>query len=140
MTMKIRKAIALFMVFVLLSLTVFADEFNPLIYQYHNPDITIEFTVPLNVSSERQQQIADEIAGIEPSLISGSSGLSPDNIICTLFGHDLSTTTVTATHHKAKKYNPRCLVELYHVTACSRCNYTDAELVTSVFIVCCPED
>ena len=138
--MKTSRAIVLLVVMSVLTLTIFADEFNPLVYQYHNPEVTVEFEETLNVSPERQQQIADDIAGINSSSMSGSIPASPDNIICTIFGHNLSTTTVTATHHKVHVYNPRCLVELYHVTACSRCNYTDAELVTSVFIVCCPED
>jgi hypothetical protein len=138
--MRIAKALITIALLSAFSLTIFADEFNPLVYHYQNPEITIVFTESLNVSSERQQQIADEIAGIDTTIISGSNSASPDNIICTLFGHDLSTTTVTATHHKVHVHNPRCLVELYHVTACSRCNYTDPELVGSVFIVCCPED
>lgn len=124
----------------MLTSAIFADENNTPVYQYSNPEVTVEFAEPLNVTAERQQQIADEIAGVNFSFISGSIGESPDNIICTLFGHDLSTTTVTATHHKVLVHEPRCLVEIYDVTACSRCNYTDAELVGSVFICCCPED
>jgi len=138
--MKAVKILTLFVLISVLALITYADEVNSLVYQYHNPEVTVEFAEPLNVSSERQQQIADEIAGVNSSTISGSNTTLPDNIICTLFGHDLSTSTVTATHHKVLPHNPRCLVEIYHVTACSRCNYTDAELVGSVFIVCCPED
>jgi len=123
----------------LFTLSIYADELNLLVYQYYNPDITVEFTDSLNVSAERQQQIADEIAGIDSSFISGSNTASPENIICTLFGHNLSETTVTATHHKVHVHEPRCLVEIYDVTACSRCDYTEAELVGSVFICCCPE-
>jgi len=138
--MKAVKAIIIFVVLSVLTLTIFADEFTPLVYQYYTPEVTVEFAEGLNVSPERQQQIADDIAGISSSPMSGSPAMSPDNIICTIFGHDLSTTTVTATHHKVHVYNPRCLVEVYHVSACSRCNYTDAELVGSVYVFCCPED
>jgi len=138
--MKTIKGLILFILLGLLTLTVFADDGNQLVYQYHNPDITIEFEEPLNVSEERQQEIADEIAGIGSCVISDSNVLSPNNIICTIIGHNLSTTTVTATHHKVHVYDPRCLLEIYHVSACSRCNYTDSELVSSVFIVCCPVD
>lgn len=138
--MKITKALIATLLVGILTLTVFADGFNPLVYQYHNPEITVEFAELLDVSADRHQQIADEIAGVNSSFISGSIGESPDNIICTIFGHNLSTTTVTATHHKVHVYNPRCLVEIYDVTACSRCNYTDAELVGSLYIFCCPED
>lgn len=136
------KAVKLFLLIVLssvLALTTFADGLDPLVYQYYNPEVTVEFSEHLNVSAERQKEIADAIAGVHSPSIP-NNGVSPDNIICTLFGHDLSTTAVTATHHKVHVHNPRCLVELYHVTACSRCNYTDAELVTSVFVFCCPEE
>ena len=138
--MRIVKTIALFLALSVLTLTIFADDLNPLVYQYHDPEVTVEFSESLNISMERQQHIADDIAGISSSSISNPPQILPDNIICTLFGHDLSTTTVTATHHKAKVYNPRCLVEVYHVSACSRCNYSDMEMVGSVYIFCCPED
>lgn len=138
--MKIAKVLTIFVLLNVMMLSIFADEMKPLVYQYQNPEVTVEFAEPLDVSAERQQQIADEIAGVNSSFVSGPTGESPDNIICTILGHNLSTSTVTATHHKAKQHNPRCLVEIYDVTACSRCNYTNSELVGSVFIVCCPED
>jgi len=138
--MKTPRVIALLVVMSVFALTIFADEFDTLVYQYHDPEVTVEFAEALNITAERQRQIADNIAGINYSSSSIPAPTLPDNIICTLFGHDLSTTTVTATHHKVHVYNPRCLVEIYHVTACSRCNYTDSELITSVYVFCCPED
>jgi len=139
-SMKKIKTIVLVCVTICLALTVYADEFNPLVFQYSNPEVTVVFSEALNVSAERHQEIAYEIAGVPKSTIVDTNVMTPDNIICTLFGHDLSTTTVTATHHKVRVYSPRCLVELYHVTACSRCSYTDPVLVNSFHMVCCPED
>jgi len=138
--MKTLKTIALFCLLCFFTLSAFADEINTLVYQYYNPEVTVTFEEPLDVSAERQQQIADNISGVNSSNIVEINGESPDNIICTLFGHKLSTTTVTATHHKVHVHSPRCLMEVYDVTACSRCDYTDAELVGSFFVVCCPED
>jgi len=138
--MKTIKVLILFAFLSVLTLAVFADGINPLVYEYHNPDITVEFSEPLNVTVERQQQIADNIAGVGPSFIPGSNNELPENIICSLFGHDLSTTTVTATHHKVLVHSPRCLVKMYYVTACSRCDYSNVEEAGSFFIVCCPED
>ena len=138
--MKKIKLLTLCLLISTLTVTIFADENNPLVYQYYDPEITVEFAESLNVSSERQQQIADKIAYIDSSFIPGPESDSLNNIICTLFGHDLSTTTVTATHHKVHVYNPRCLLEIYYVSACSRCNYTNAELAGSAYIVCCPVD
>jgi hypothetical protein len=139
------KAIRLLLIGILIifiSFSVFADEINPLVYQYTNPEITIVFSDPLQVSSERQQEIADSIACVNSNnTLYESPSDSPDNIICTLFGHDIAPqSTVTATHHKVDKYNPRCLMEVYHVTYCKRCDYTVSELVSSFYIVCCPED
>lgn len=138
--MKVIRTIYILIISSVLTLSIFADGINPLVYQYYHPEVTVEFEETLNISAERQQIIADNIAGITSSAMSDPAMASPDNIICTIFGHDLSTSTVTATHHKVHVHEPRCLMELYHVTACSRCNYTDAELIGSAFICCCPED
>lgn len=124
-----------------LMLSVYADGLNPLVYQYTNPDITVEFSEPLNVSAERQQSIADKIAGIESNSLISPGGDSPDNILCTLFGHKLSDpVTVTATHHKVNQYQPRCQMDVYDVVYCTRCDYTDTQFVHSIYVFCCPED
>jgi len=139
--MKFLRIALLIFLFNMLIFAVFADGINPLIYQYTNPDVTVEFSEPLEVSSERQREIADTIAGISLNTMQTPISNSPDNIICTLFGHDIAPqSTVTATHHKAKVYNPRCLMEVYHVTYCKRCDYTVSELVNDFYILCCPED
>ena len=139
--MKIFRFILILLIPSILIIAVFADEFSPLTYQYQNPEITISFTEPLQVSAERQQQIANEIAGVNSNYSMIPVVASPANIICTLFGHDIAPqSTVTATHHKVRQYNPRCLMEVYHVTYCKRCDYTVSELVNDFYIVCCPED
>lgn len=131
--------------FVILSafliLSVFADDINPLVYYYEDPEVTVTFSEPLSTSEARQHEIADTIAGITSNTIIDPANASPDNIICILFGHDIApTATVTATHHKVYKYNPRCLMEVYHITYCTRCDYTVENLESSFYIVCCPED
>lgn len=124
-----------------LMLSVFADELNPLVYQYSNPDRTVEFSEPLNVSYDRQQSIADEIAGIHTNSMVDPEIASPNNLICTIFGHNITgPVTVTATYHKVNPYEPRCRMEIYHITYCTRCDYTDKELIGSTYIFCCPDD
>ena len=138
--MKNSKIVCFIVVLILLGITVCADGYIPLVYQYIDPEVTVVFSEPLD-STKRQQNIADEIAGIEHNPLIEPGNESPDNIICTLFGHNLSPeVTVTATHHKVNKYNPRCLMEIYHVTYCTRCDYTVSTLEDSFFILCCPED
>ena len=139
--MKIIKFSMLLLVAVILILSVQADGLNQLVYQYYNPEITVVFSEPLGVSPERQQEIADNIAGVSSNTIIDPNIASPDNIICTLFGHNLSPqVTVTATHHKVSQYNPRCLMEIHHIRYCQRCDYTEDSLEGTIYIVCCPED
>jgi len=139
--MKTLKFIVSIAVISLLALVVFADGYNPLTYQYTNPEITLVFSESLEVTPERQQAIADKLAGVSTNNLISPEIDTPNNIICTIFGHDIAPqATVTATHHKVNKYNPRCLMEVYHVTYCKRCDYTVSELDNDFFIVCCPED
>ncbi len=58
-------------------------------------------------------------------------------LMCTLFGHKLESSVVTAITHKAKATSPRCLQETYNVEACTRCDYTNPILLGSTYIVCC---
>lgn len=138
------KTIKLFLFIFLLSFLIViahADEFNPLIFQYTNPEVTVRFMENLEMSAEKQQEIADKLAGVQQNGFINPEVASPDNIICILFGHDLAPeATVTVTHHKVSKYNPRCYLELYHVTYCNRCDYTVEELHSSSYVICCPED
>jgi hypothetical protein len=137
---NIRRCLFVFL-FCLIVSTVYADEGNPTVYQYENPEVTVIFSEPLAMSAERQHEIADDIAGVSSTTITNPSLASPDNIICTLFGHNLApTVTVTATHHKVNPHVPRCLMEVYHVTYCTRCDYAVKELDNSFYIFCCPED
>jgi hypothetical protein len=139
--MKTYRLLLFALISVLLILSVHAAKSDLLIYQYTNPEVTVSFSEPLEVSAERQQVIADEIAGITSNTNPLNESYMPNNLICTLFGHDIAPqTTVTATHHKVDKYNPRCLMEVYHVTYCKRCDYAVEELVNDFFIFCCPED
>jgi hypothetical protein len=139
--MKTIKVLLVIALLSFLTFTVYADELRPLIYQYTNPEITVYFSEPLEVSAERQQEIANQIAGIPSNTFYSPGTNFPNNIICTLFGHDIAPEgTVTATHHKVNKYNPRCSMQVYHVTYCKRCDYAVAELDNEFLIVCCPED
>jgi len=139
--MKAFRLLLIILITSFLIIAIFADEFTPLTYQYQNPDITISFNEPLQVSADRQQEIANAIAGVGQEDLSTPVVDHQANIICTLFGHDIAPqSTVTATHHKVRQYNPRCLMEVYHVLYCKRCDYAVSELVNDFYIVCCPED
>ena len=58
-------------------------------------------------------------------------------LTCTLFGHKIETTSVTAVKHKVLATAPRCRREIYDVDNCTRCDYTKSTLKTSSYIDCC---
>lgn len=59
------------------------------------------------------------------------------NVICTLFGHKLETSTASTVTHKARTTAPRCLKKTYTVESCTRCDYSTKTLKNSQYISCC---
>lgn len=123
-----------------MSFAVSADENTQLVYEYYFPHVTVTFEDTLGVSNDMRQEIADSIylSVVEDGALGGEA--EPNNLICTLFGHNLTTNTVTATYHKVREHAPRCRVEVYHVSICSRCNYSEKELANTFYTFCCPEE
>ena len=64
-------------------------------------------------------------------------GAAAYGLTCTLFGHKIESSVVTAVTHKAKATDPRCLEETFNVETCSRCDYTNKTLISSYYISCC---
>ena len=64
-------------------------------------------------------------------------GATAYGLICTLFGHKIESSVVTAVTHKVNSTDPRCLRETYNVETCSRCDYTNKTMISSAYIVCC---
>ncbi len=64
-------------------------------------------------------------------------GATTYGLTCTLFGHKIETTSVTAITHKVLSTSPRCRREIYDVDNCTRCDYNKSTLITSSYIVCC---
>ncbi len=87
-----------------------------------------------SISEEKKVVIANALLGTEESEIMTA------NIWCDLFGHDYKYTTANVVKHKAKIYAPRCKKLVYDVTYCEDCDYTDATLISTIYIECCPED
>ena len=136
--MKIFRAIISFIIITMfVTLTIFASETQNYVFEYEIPEITVSFDEGTVFSEEERQEIADSFAGIISDLESLNA---PNNIICSIFGHNLSTGEVSVLRHKVTHRAPRCRLEIYDVTACSRCDYTEQVLVTSSYIFCCPEE
>ncbi len=67
----------------------------------------------------------------------GDDGAVAYGLTCTLFGHKLESSYITATTHKVRATDPRCLLETYFTEVCTRCDYTNSNLVSSSYITCC---
>lgn len=66
-----------------------------------------------------------------------NDGTAAYGLTCTLLGHKLESSYVTAITHKAKATSPRCLRETFNMEVCTRCDYTNPILIDSSYIVCC---
>lgn len=58
-------------------------------------------------------------------------------LTCTLFGHKLEYGTTSAITHKVSSTAPRCLKETFDYEVCTRCDYSNYELLGSEYIFCC---
>ncbi len=58
-------------------------------------------------------------------------------LTCTLFGHKIESSVVVAVTHKVNATDPRCLEKRYNAETCSRCDYTNSTLLSSIYISCC---
>ena len=135
--MKYTKIFALFVLFILFTCAISAEEKHGNSYEYPMLDVTVQFEIDSPISVAKQETIAARLAGVA-TLHNNNDNIN--NIICTLFGHNLSTSTVTVTRHRVSAHDPRCLLEFYDVESCSRCDYGVETFITSTFISCHPED
>ena len=137
--MKFMKKLTLIIsVMMLLSSLSYASSGVNNVFQYYEPDITAEFDEGNELDEITKEKIADHLAGI--ITMGQIDDVTPDNILCTLFGHQTSQSAVTVTRHKVYIHAPRCRKDFYEVTSCSRCDYTVEELLGSACIDCHPED
>lgn len=86
-----------------------------------------------SIFTEEEKQI------IEASFLENGDGnpTTPYGVMCTLFGHDYKTETITIIRHKVYANAPRCVKELYDTKICSRCSDTNSTLIDSWTIDCC---
>lgn len=134
----IKKLVVVLVICVLLTISVFATQTDQQkVFEYVDPETTVVFEDETDFTEAQMQKMADSLVGIHNS---DDEESSPRNLICTIIGHDLSSGRVSVTKHKVTIWNPRCLVSIYDVTACSRCDYAETVLISSFHIFCCPEN
>ncbi len=134
--MKIRKVISLIiMLCVLLSLPCTAEMNGRTRIEYEEEKISVIFPSESTLTESEKQELADR-------LVYGTQELEimPASILCSLFGHDISTNQVVAIHHKVRSTSPRCYKEYITVETCSRCDYENSTVTSHNYIYCCPVD
>lgn len=129
--MKLKKTLclvfALIFAFSAFQIFSFADE----ACSHSSNEITV--AVPDYASAEVKAKILAHFCDD----CNSDSAAQTRGLTCTLFGHDLDTGTTTTTTHKVNATSPRCLKETYSYEICSRCEYENYTLISSVHIVCC---
>ncbi|MBE6814692.1 MAG: hypothetical protein E7522_04480 [Ruminococcaceae bacterium] len=94
----------------------------------------VEIIINNEVSEETKEKIERYFATGEPAT---DTGASTYGLTCTLFGHKIEGTIVTAVTHKVRATSPRCKKDTYNYEACTRCDYETSQLIDTEYIVCC---
>ncbi len=128
-----KKIIALIMVvvslFSVMSISAYAEEVDETTVTVTVNEI--EFIFDANTSEEYRNKI------IAHYFDENDEDVAKYGLMCTLFGHKLESSVITTITHKAKATAPRCLRETYDTEACTRCDYTYADLISASYIDCC---
>lgn len=94
----------------------------------------IEIIINDEISEETKAKIERYFASGEPTT---DTGASTYGLTCTLFGHKTESSIVETITHKVSSTSPRCLEKTYSYEACTRCDYENSQLISSMYIVCC---
>ncbi len=128
-----KKIIALIMVvvslFSVLSISVYAEDASE--NTVTDTVNEIEFIFDANTSEEYRNNF------IAHYFNENDEDVATYGLMCTLFGHKLESSIITAITHKVRTTSPRCLRETYDTEACTRCDYTNATLIDTAYIGCC---
>lgn len=98
-----------------------------------NENNNLEIIIHDEVSEETRAKIERDFANGEPA----EDNTTIYGLTCTLFGHDIKISSVSTINHKVRATSPRCLEKTYKYEECTRCDYTNATLISSMYIVCC---
>lgn len=134
--MKIAKTMLAIICCIAFSLSFSANVISESEIYYQEEDLTVFFEDNSALSAEQKQFIADKIVSGESIIDDGSTTYS----LCWLTGHDIITEAVFAVEHKVSETNPRCKKDTYSVESCTKCDHMEYELVSTMMILCCPEE
>lgn len=102
------------------------------IYTYDFGSVTVIFDENDTWDAKTREIIAERLAGGE-----ADDGIATCNLICSLFGHDYETKSVTTITHCARAEQPRCLKEIFDLSLCSRCEDQQVTRVAYWYTTCC---
>ena len=134
--MKIRYIISICILCFIFSINCLANVSSENVFEYEDGKITVTFSENCSLSSEEKEHIAATLVYGESST---GTTVQPRSW-CWLTGHDYIYNSVSAITHKVYASAPRCVEDLYTVTTCSKCDYEEIELLSTLNIYCCPEE
>ena len=104
-------------------------------YTYTIDNTTVIFDADTVFTLQEQQYIADLL------VYGDSSDAQIYALLCVISGHAYgqgeSITTIT---HKVYDTDPRCFMERFIISQCTRCEHYQTESLGGHYISCCPED
>lgn len=122
----------------ILQIICFAVSDEGTTFYYENEKEITVFGNTLNYSQKKE--IADYFAydNLSTCHIHNENNISA-SILCTLFGHQLTTTHVREISHNVYSESPKCVQSEYECTYCTRssCDYIENRLIYSVRISTC---
>ena len=124
---KIIICLAALILISVMSISAFAATGDTYTYEFGNKTVVFNSDTMFN-ELERVQ--------IAQSLADNTTAPSTCGILC-LFGHDYETETVFTVTHCVYDTQPRCKEEQFEIKQCTRCDYTESELISSAYIFCC---
>lgn len=123
-----------------LTLAVFcsaSSEDKSTFYYDNGKEITV---INDSLSYPEKKLIADYYAyGLESTFPNRGETQINASILCTLFGHDLTTTYVSEVIHNVYTTSPKCVSNEYEFNYCTRssCDYIESHQTSSIRISTC---
>lgn len=104
-------------------------------YVVDGEECTVDFTGS-SLDDAKRQLVAESILGIRED-----DGDTTYGLMCNLFGHKKASETRTVYRHQMSVTEPRCAIETWEITTCTRCDYLEQTMITRQYIYnCCPEE
>ena len=133
--MKIAKIMLAIICCIAFSLSFSANTIIESEFHYQEEGITVIFDSDSALSFEQKKFIADKIV-LGETIEDGLSTYS----LCWLTGHDIIEEMISVVEHKVNVTAPRCKQETYIVESCEKCDHMEYRLISTTWILCCPEE